>query len=640
MEKARSRQSFFEVISELLSLIIFFCGLAVIYGWIINIPFLKSIFPDMAATKVNAALCFILSGLALWLLQEKRSKSASGILIVRSLAVMVFLVGFLTLIEYLVGVDLGIDKLLMEGSALTPLKGIPHRMPLDSAINFVLIGIAIFSLQSGKKSSCFLSQSLALVETAVSIAVFLGYIYKGNQQYAFSTVISLNATLLFILAGVSIIFSRPQCGFMKTIASAGPGGAIFRTVYPVAIFIPMALGWLKLFAEREKIFTNEIGVSFVTTANLVFISIYFYIFSRRLNRSDLERKEIEREAKKASSFIHAINEIMPFGIQIVDKEGNILFLNRVLENKCGKNAVGKKCWEIYSDNLAQCLICPLRGGIRVGETRRIEVENVFEGRVFEVYHTGMIYDNQTVAMELFIDITERKNTEKRLLESLKIKTDFTNVVSHELRTPLSAIKEGVCLVTDDTADPLNARQKELLEIVKNNIDRLSRLINDILDFQRLDTGRMEFRPEENNINEVVRLAVQTVMPLAANKSLNIVLNLEENLPLITFDKDKIVQVLTNLLNNSLKFTGKGNIMVATSREQNTIKVSVRDTGPGVKAADLPKLFVEYGQIERMTGGTGLGLAISREIIEAHGGKIWAESELGEGFTVHFILPAR
>lgn len=153
----------------------------------------------------------------------------------------------------------------------------------------------------------------------------------------------------------------------------------------------------------------------------------------------------------------------------------------------------------------------------------------------------------------------------------------------------------------------------------------------------------KFQIEENNINEAIKDVYEGLFHLAEEKNLKLALELDEKTPKIKFDRDKIVQVLTNIIGNAIRFTQKGEVTVATVREEGVIHVSVRDTGPGIKETDVPKLFHPFEQLDkgekRMAGGTGLGLAISKEIIERHQGKIWAQSKFGEGTTFHFTLPA-
>ncbi len=241
------------------------------------------------------------------------------------------------------------------------------------------------------------------------------------------------------------------------------------------------------------------------------------------------------------------------------------------------------------------------------------------------------------------DITESKKAEKEMKEAVEMKAKFVSTASHELRTPLTSIKEGINLVYSGMTGPLNDDQKEFLGIAKRNVDRLARLINDVLDFQKISAGRMAFNMKPAGINEAVTLVEETMRPLAKEKGLDFIIEIDQAIPPVNFDKDKIIQVLTNLINNAIKFTETGSIKVTTSLNDNNIITSVKDSGCGIKQEDIPRLFQEFEQLatadsERKTGGTGLGLAISRKIIENHGGKIWAESDYGKGTTFYFELP--
>ena len=195
---------------------------------------------------------------------------------------------------------------------------------------------------------------------------------------------------------------------------------------------------------------------------------------------------------------------------------------------------------------------------------------------------------------------------------------------------------------DGVTGNVSEAQMEFLNMAKRNVDRLARLINDILDFQKLESGKMVFNMKRSDINEIVKDVGNTMVTLASQKNIDFILDLEENLPGLSLDKDKIIQVLTNLVSNALKFTDKGSITIKTASKGNGIYVSVHDTGVGIKEDDIPKLFREFEQLEkgedRKTGGTGLGLAISKKMIEGHDGRIWAASEYGKGSTFTFFLP--
>ncbi len=240
------------------------------------------------------------------------------------------------------------------------------------------------------------------------------------------------------------------------------------------------------------------------------------------------------------------------------------------------------------------------------------------------------------------DITERKTKEYKSV--LDLKSHFISVASHELRTPLHSIKEGINIILDGSAGEINHDQKNFLVLAKRNVDRLSRLINDVLDFQKLEGGAVRYEFQKKDINEVIREVEKTMAIMAQSKGLAFKLELASDLPEITFDKDRLTQVLLNLMGNALKFSDTGEIKILTRCDKNTIRVTVQDQGIGIKKEDLPKLFKTFGQLdickERKLEGSGLGLAIAKKIIEQHGGKIWVESEEGKGSIFSFLLPIR
>lgn len=226
----------------------------------------------------------------------------------------------------------------------------------------------------------------------------------------------------------------------------------------------------------------------------------------------------------------------------------------------------------------------------------------------------------------------------------QMKDEFISLVSHELRTPLAAIKGSTDILLDGIMGELNLRQTDCLAIAKRNIDRLGRLINDLLDFSRIEAGKMQLNKQKVNIANLVRDTIALFEATAKAKDLKLIASLEPDLPEIEVDADKITQVVTNLLGNATKFTpAGGQITVGAARVKDTLQIDVVDTGLGVPHQDLVKIFEKFYQVIRMdnsqkTKGTGLGLPICKGIVEKHGGKIWVESELGKGSKFSFSLP--
>jgi signal transduction histidine kinase len=255
----------------------------------------------------------------------------------------------------------------------------------------------------------------------------------------------------------------------------------------------------------------------------------------------------------------------------------------------------------------------------------------------------LVETNRTLLATSLRKTEEVDALNKKLQAMYEAQKAFTSTVSHELRTPLASIKMAIDMVIGGTAGALNDQQTRFLGKAKDNVDRLNRLINDILDLTKLESGRMPLKLEKANIHDVIQETVEIQGGVAGGKGLYLKAELAGDVPPFPFDKDRMIQVLSNLVSNALKFTDKGGITVATSflADKGQVRISVRDTGPGIRQEDIPKLFQKFQQLgdagERKTGGTGLGLAISAEIVHRHGGEIWVESTYGAGSSFNITL---
>ncbi len=239
-------------------------------------------------------------------------------------------------------------------------------------------------------------------------------------------------------------------------------------------------------------------------------------------------------------------------------------------------------------------------------------------------------------------ITQRELAEAASKKMVKAKSQFISMVSHELRSPLSAIKQALEIVLGEMVGSLKAEQKDILALAVRNVDRLKRLINNALDFQRIEAGKMTYDISEHDMHEVVAEVQKSMSVLSRQKGLELRIELEKDLPKIKFDQDRLIQVLTNLVSNAINNTETGSVTLAVQKEANAAHFTVRDTGWGIPAEEIPKLFQPFEQVSGPTskckGGSGLGLVIAREIVHGHSGAIWVESEEGQGSVFHFTLP--
>lgn len=286
-----------------------------------------------------------------------------------------------------------------------------------------------------------------------------------------------------------------------------------------------------------------------------------------------------------------------------------------------------------------------------------------DGGVISLCATGLRGDGTTLTTDLTLspirdsrgqivgvsgigkDISEQKGIEEELRSLNEAKSNFVSMVSHELRTPLTSVKSFVEIMIDESAPTPPDKQRRYLHIINEECDRLDHLISDLLDLQKAEAGAVELRRDHVVVAEVVHQALQLYAPVAERQHITLDGELHDSTPpgTVCGDRDKLYQVLGNLLNNALKFTPRGGcVTVRQDTLDGEIRLTVTDTGPGLKPAELERVFDKFYQVDntiaRHVEGTGLGLAICREIVQAHEGKIWADSEPGHGATFGMRLP--
>jgi signal transduction histidine kinase len=251
-------------------------------------------------------------------------------------------------------------------------------------------------------------------------------------------------------------------------------------------------------------------------------------------------------------------------------------------------------------------------------------------------------DQAVIAIENVRLFDEIQDKSRQLEEASQHKSQFLANMSHELRTPLNAILGYTELMADGAYGEPSEKMLGILQRLEANGRHLLGLINDVLDLSKIEAGQLELELSDYSIQDIAQTVRSTLEPLAADKKLVFKVEMPSELPPGHGDGRRLTQVLINLVGNAIKFTDAGEVAIKAEANNGSFHVSVRDTGPGISAADQAKLFQEFQQadnaITRKKGGTGLGLAISKRIIEMHGGRIWVESQPGRGSTFTFTLP--
>ncbi len=357
-----------------------------------------------------------------------------------------------------------------------------------------------------------------------------------------------------------------------------------------------------------------------------------------------------RQQQEESSKRQAILASIADGVVVNDPEGHIILVNRAAEI-----ILDTPARELLGGELTAVFERFETGGRQdIYKTMAAILKNPYAQFAPEATQTILEVDTRTISARLAPVVTERgeflgvvtilRDITKEI-EADRAKSEFVSTVSHELRTPMTAIKGFTDLIYSGAVGEINENQKRFLGIIKNNTDRLTALINDLLDISRVETGRVRFEPQPVRIGELVRNVVDALAPNAESKDHRLSCHIEAGLPEIMGDPNRLNQIFTNLIANAINYTPNGGeIEVSVYTVQGAIRADVRDNGIGIQPEDLGRIFERFYRADhpvvQESRGTGLGLPIVKMFVEMHGGRVWAESEPGEGscFTVLLPLP--
>ncbi len=336
-----------------------------------------------------------------------------------------------------------------------------------------------------------------------------------------------------------------------------------------------------------------------------------------------DRRQIERELAHMASFA----DMAPNPIVEINPDGSVGYQNPAAEKD-------------FPTLLEEAATHPLFEGLSAAvelltrEKRELMTRPLRVGQ--RVYDQQISLLNGGPRVRLYMsDITELKRLDQ-------LKSDFVNMVSHELRTPLTTMGASIKMVAAGLMGDLTTEQRDALGLAQNSIDRLARMINDLLDVSKIEAGKLEIHRARVDLVALIREVCASFEPLAKERGLQIKMDVTDAHLETLIDRDKILQVFTNLMNNALKFTEKGHVKVSAVLQETGVRCKVADTGPGIAPAGLPKLFGKFHQVgnapKGREKGTGLGLSLCKGFVELHGGTIWVESRPKEGTEFIFHLP--
>ncbi|HEY9062223.1 MAG TPA: ATP-binding protein [Pseudobacteroides sp.] len=343
------------------------------------------------------------------------------------------------------------------------------------------------------------------------------------------------------------------------------------------------------------------------------------------------------EKNKTMAIVKSISSPM----LVLDNNYRIVLINNACENYFSiseENVLGKHFLEAIRNGE---IFDHISGTIENSHDHNEKIIKTVKSDDEENFYNVVVSTiNDDEEQPISVIVTMQNVTELKELE--KVKTDFIATISHEFKTPLTSIMMAASMLSEDGMGELNEVQKETVETIKEDGEKLSNLVSELLELSRIESGNAIYDFSPCSINLIVNESINNFISIAQKRDINLINELEIDLPLINADFEKIKWVMNNLISNALKYTNSGDFINIKSRiEKNYVFISVEDTGDGIPKEYIQKIFNKFVQVKGRdieVRGTGLGLSVAKEIITSHKGKIWAESELDAGSIFTFSLP--
>ncbi len=644
--------SFFLFLSKMFGILTFLIGCVVLFGWFSHIAILKSFFPDIVTMKFNTALCFILLGFSLWLLQM-RDNGKITIATARACLVVVFIIVILTAFEYIFRTEIGIDEFFFPEDPNPVFTVHAGRMAIHTLVSFILIASALFLLSKRKKVGCCLAQSFCILPLIISVFSIIGYIY-GVKFFYFSgygfTPMAIPTAVAVFLISAGTFFVCLDAGFARIFVSSGVGGLIARSLIPVAIFVPPMLGFLKIWTEKKGFIVNELGVAFVAMSNMVVLGSCVVGLSFFIDYIETKRRKGSEKLADLSLRHRAILSAVPDIIMEVDMNKIYTWANDAGYKFFGDDVIGKEAGS-YFEGLQDTygIVKPLFNGqddivyVESWQRRRDG-----QKRLLAWWCRTLKNENGVVvgALSTARDITEIKKSEDerieleaQLMQSEKMAGlgQLSASLSHELSSPLM----GLITILESYHKRAFIDSEEEMEIRKM-LEALEYMKDVIINLNAFARSEEKVKVAKVNINDIIDSTLLFAKPLLDLNNINLVKDYASGISPILGDWGRLQHVVVNVIANAKDAMSKGGELVITTKnslDKNNVILEFKDNGLGISKEDLGRIFIPFFTTKKSGEGLGLGLVIIRDIVKSHGGKISVDSELGKGTKIIIELPS-
>ena len=573
-------------------------SLWVLLGWQWNIEVAKRILPGLVAMNPLTAMTFILAATSLLLSQRSHQPLAQAAIqtqnassyfltgatrhqqrwLAAACAGLIALIGLLKLVAIIKGWNIPIDQLFFHDKLDLPSTAKPNRMAPTTAFSFLVLGSALLSLNFKTHHKVLISQVLALLSGLVSLLALIGYLYGVQPLYGIASYIpmAIHTATLFLLLALGLLCLHHDQGLMSVITSTSYESRLSRQLLLASIYLPIVLGWLRLEGQRAGYYDTELGAALFVVSSIVIFASALWWGAHLLHQIGQERHRTQEALRQSKEDLER---------KVVERTSDLNISNEKLrlQNKMLRQ----------SDE----------------ELRLAKAEADYARQAAE--------------------------------RASAAKSEFLSRLSHELRTPMNAILGFGQLLE---MEQLTSEQEEELSHILLAGRHLLDLINEILDISSLQSNQLDIAFEAVPVEAIIRESMDVVAPLAAEKQVSMeheITQTYQNICILA-DRQKLRRVLINLLSNAVKYNHQGGSLRVVCEEtpENRLRINVIDSGPGITASDLEKIFQPFERLhaERQgIKGSGLDLVLSKLFVEAMQGTLTVHSIVGSGSTFSIEL---
>ncbi|UTW12425.1 sensor histidine kinase [Marinobacterium rhizophilum] len=614
------------VISMTLILVV---AAGVLLGWLV--PQVGARLPDgWFLMKANTALAFLLclaNQLAAGSGRGKLGRAGAC-----GCALLVLVLAGTALLGHARGQLLWLDTLLAADAAVD----LPGRMSIQTALLFVIVSLTLLaeSALHGRWRNA-IADCLSVAMLAMIFIIIAGYSFRASQLFSQSsfTVTSLQTLACFVALGALVLMRRSRCGFFSLLVRQGIGSLLVRKALPFALLLPFILVGGAVYSIQAGWLPVPYAAALISSVTSIMLLLLVMLLAWRISDATEALAASEQHNRL---LLDAVGE----GIYGLDLAGRVTF-----PNPAACQILGYDAGELQGIHMRTLIQPGVQTSVR-SETLdapcRVEDEWFWrrDGTNYAVEYTRtpLRADGRVVgSVVVFNDVTERRKVER-------MKDEFISTVSHELRTPLTSIKGALGLMLSNKLGAVPAPAQQMLNIAYDNSHRLERLINDLLDINKIQLSSGTFQLDPVSVSSLLDNAVSSMQGYADKYEVHCRRQPDEPGDLWVLGVEgRLMQVMSNLLSNAIKYSpANGEVLIDSCVQNDRVRISVTDTGPGIAANFQHRIFEKFSQADssdtRRKGGTGLGLAITKEIVEKHGGTLGCSSTPGEGACFYFELP--